>query len=241
MDFYQGIKEKFCQLIKEDSIWSSRINVVNVRTLTPKEVIGEPDRDDFPLLKGKEVMIQANFKGSLGQAFTDMPGNYSGTLQEVFEMPLVNNFQRAVFVSSINAVLRHLNFISNTIHCRDKEPGKCANHLKDYIQERFGRPRIAFIGLQPAMVAALNHNFEIRVVDLDRDNIGKRKAGVLIESVSGTKEILSWGDIVLATGTTAVNNTLISLLTEKTIIFYGVTISGIAYLMGYEQYCFCSH
>jgi len=45
----------------------------------------------------------------------------------------------------------------------------------------------------------------------------------------------------LATGTTVVNNTLTSLLIEKPIIFYGVTISGIAYLKGYEQYCFCSH
>ncbi|MBA7536893.1 hypothetical protein ES705_29158 [subsurface metagenome] len=241
MDFYQEIKEKFCQLIKGDDVWSSRINVVNIRSLTPQEVIGNPERDDFPLLRGKEVMIQADFRGSRGQAFTDMPGNYSGTLREIFEMPLVNNFQRAIFTASINAVLRYFKFISKTVHCRDKEPGECADHLKDYIKERFNQSRIAFIGLQPAMIAALTHNFEIRVVDLDVDNIGKRKAGVLIESVSKTKEILSWGDIVLATGTTVVNNTLTSLLIEKPIIFYGVTISGIAYLKGYEQYCFCGH
>jgi len=70
------------------------------------------------------------------------------------------------------------------------------DHLKDYIKGRFNQPRIAFIGLQPAMIAALKHNFKIRVVDLDADNIGKIKAGVLIESVSKTKEILSWGDII---------------------------------------------
>ncbi len=241
MNFYQEIKEKFCQLIKGDDIWSSRINVVNVRTLTPQEVIGNPERDDFPLLRGKEVMIQADFKGSIGQAFTDMPGNYSGTLREVFEMPLTNNFRRAVFVATVNAVLRHLNLISNTVHCRDKEPGECADHLKNYIKERFGQTRIAFIGLQPAMVEALSAHFEIRVADLNPDNIGRKKCGVIIEDISLTKEILSWADIVIATGTTTVNDTLTSLLIEKPIIFYGVTISGIAYLMGYEQYCFCSH
>ena len=91
MNFYEEIKEKFCKLIKGDEVWSSRINVVNVRPLTSKEAIGNPERDDFPLIKGKEVMIQADFRGSLGQAFTDMPGNYSGTLREVFEMPLTNN------------------------------------------------------------------------------------------------------------------------------------------------------
>ena len=104
MDFYQEIKDKFSQLINDEDIWSSRINVVNVRSLTPQEAIGNPERDDFPLLKGKEVMIQADFRGSKGQAFTDMPGNYSGTLRDIFELPLINNFQRAIFTASINAV-----------------------------------------------------------------------------------------------------------------------------------------
>ncbi|GAG62316.1 unnamed protein product, partial [marine sediment metagenome] len=144
MDFYNDIKERFFNLIKEKDIMSSKVEVVSARTLTPQEVIGKPERDDFPLLKGKEVMLQADFKGSLGQVFTDMPGNYSGTLREVFEIPLVNNFRRAIFVASINAVLRHLNYISKTVHCRDKEPGECAAHLVDYIKERFGQPRIAF-------------------------------------------------------------------------------------------------
>jgi len=241
MDFYNDIKERFFNLIKEKDIMSSKVEVVSARTLTPQEVIGKPERDDFPLLKGKEVMLQADFKGSLGQAFTDMPGNYSGILREVFEIPLVNNFRRAIFVASINAVLRHLNYISKTVHCRDKEPGECAAHLVDYIKERFGQPRIAFIGIQPAIVEALAAQFEIRVVDLDPDNVGQKRCGVIIEDVAYTKEILSWADLILATGTTVVNNTLTSLLIEKPIIFYGVTIAGVAYLRGYEQYCFCGH
>jgi len=241
MDFYEDIKERFFNLIKEKNLMSSKVEVISARTLTPQEVIGKPERDDFPLLKGKEVMLQADFKGSLGQAFTDMPGNYSGTLREVFEMPLTNNFRRAVFVATINAVLRHLNYISKTVHCKDKEPGECAAHLVDYIKERFGNPRIAFIGMQPAMVEALAAQFEIRVVDLDPDNVGQKRCEVLIEDAAHTKEILSWADVILATGTTVVNDTLTPLLIEKPIIFYGVTISGIAYLKGYEQYCFCGH
>jgi molybdopterin/thiamine biosynthesis adenylyltransferase len=241
MKFYTDIKDKFCQLITDENIWTSQINIVNVRALTPQEAIGNPDRDDFPLLKGKEVMIQADFKGSKGQAFTDMPGNYNGTLRDIFEMPLINNFQRAIFTASLNAVLRSLNIIFNTMHCRDKEPGICSFHLKEYVKSRFGKARIAFIGFQPAMISTLGKDFEMRVIDLDRDHIGKRKAGVLIESVSKTNEILNWSDIILATGTTAANNTLTTLLNEKPIVFYGVTISGIAHLMGYEHFCYCSH
>lgn len=241
MDFYNDIKERFFNLIKEKDLMSSKVEVVSTRTLTPQEVIGKPERDDFPLLKGKEVMLQADFKGSLGQAFTDMPGNYSGTLKEIFDMTLDNNFKRAVFIATLNAVLRYLNYISKTVHCKDNEPAECAAHLVDYIKERFGNPRIAFIGMQPAMVEALVAQFKIRVVDLDPDNVEQKMCGVLIEDVAHTKEILSWADVILATGTTVVNNTLTSLLIEKPIIFYGVTIAGVAYLKGYEQYCFCGH
>jgi len=241
MDFYNDIKERFFNLIKEKDLMSSKVEVVSARTLTPQEVIGKPERDDFPLLKGKEVMLQADFKGSLGQAFTDMPGNYSGNLREILAMSLGNNFKRAVFIATLNAVLRYLNYISKTVHCKDKEPGECAAHLIDYIKERFSNPRIAFIGMQPAMVEALVAQFEIRVVDLDPDNVGQKRCGVLIEDVTHTKEILSWADVILATGTTVVNDTLTPLLIEKPIIFYGVTIAGVAYLKGYEQYCFCGH
>ncbi|PKP54754.1 hypothetical protein CVT91_18425 [Candidatus Atribacteria bacterium HGW-Atribacteria-1] len=235
------MKEKFLNLIKEKDLLSQKVEVVSARSLTPQEVIGTPERDDFPLLKGEEVMLQADFKGSLGQAFTDMPGNYSSSLREILAMSLDNNFKRAIFIATLNAVLRYLNYISKTVHCKDKEPGECAIHLVDYIKERFGNPRIAFIGMQPAMVEALAAQFEIRVVDLDPDNVGQKKCGVLIEDAAHTKEILSWADIVLATGTTVVNNTLTSLLIEKPIMFYGVTIAGVAYLKGYEQYCFCGH
>ncbi len=240
-NFYDDIRERFFNLIKEKNLMSQEVEVVSARPLTPQEVIGKPERDDFPLLKGKEVMIQADFKGSLGQAFTDMPGNYSGTLKEIFDMFLDNDFKRAVFISTLNAVLRYLNYISKTVHCRDKEPAECAAHLVNYIKERFGNPRIAFIGMQPAMVEALAAHFKIKVTDLDPNNVGQQKCGVLIEDVAHTKEILSWADLIIATGTTAVNNTLPSLLIKKSIIFYGVTIVGIAYLKGYEQYCFCGH
>ncbi len=240
-DFYEEVKERFFNLIKEKDLMSSRVEVVSARTLTPQEVIGKPERDDFPLLKGKEVMLQADFRGSLGQAFTDMPGNYSGSLREILTMPVDNNFKRAVFIATLNAVLRYLKYIFKTVHCKDKEPRECATHLVDYIKERFGNPRIAFVGMQPAMVEALAAQFEIRVVDLDSDNVGQKKCGVLIEDAAHTKEILSWADVILATGTTVVNNTLTPLLIEKPIIFYGVTIAGIAYLKGFEQYCFCGH
>jgi hypothetical protein len=242
MQYLEGIREKFSRLLEEKHLSvDEEIQIVNARPLTSEEAIGRPERDDFPLLKGKEFMLQAKFKDALGQAFTDMPNNFHGNLKDVLALPLRNNFERAVFVASLNAVMRYLNMVDKTIHCRNEEPGRCAAHLVEHVREHFGCPRIAFIGMQPAMIASLSKHFTIRVTDLDPDNIGQYKGDVLIEDVSCTEEIISWSDLVLATGTTAVNNTLDSIIGCKPVIFYGVTISGIARLAGYEQYCYCGH
>lgn len=241
MELLERMREQLRDIVLGEGWDTEKIQVLSARPLTPEEAIGTPEREDYPILKGKEVMLEATFHGERGQAFTDMPGNFTGTLGDVWALSLRNNFERAVLIASLNAVLRSLKRIEKTVHCRDEEPGRCARHLVDFVRERFGHPRIAFIGLQPGMVAALSEHFALRVTDLDPDNVNQTRNGVLIEDVSHTPEILEWGDIVLATGTTAVNNTLTGVIGKKPVIFYGVTISGIAHLAGYEQYCFCGH
>jgi len=241
VDFLDRIKARFTFLVEQNRLAEEEVQVVSARPLTPEEAIGSPDRRDFPLLKGKEVMIQAAFRGDLGQAYTDQPGNYRGPLSEVLALPLRNNFQRAVLIAALNAVLRHLKLVDKTIHCRDHEPALCAGRLAEYVRERFGNPRIAFIGLQPAMVESLAARFAIRVTDLDPDNVGQRRCGVLIEDAQRNEEVLSWGEIVLATGSTAVNGSLQALVGRKPVVFYGVTVAGVARLAGLEQYCYCGH
>lgn len=241
MQFLDKIREQFRAFVAQHGLAEEKVQVLSARPLSPHEAIGRPDRQDFPLLKGKEAMLEATFRGAPGQAYTDMPGNYTGTLGEVLALPLADNFQRAVFVASLNAVLRHLGLVDRTVHCRDQEPGQCAAQLVQYVRERYGQPKIAFIGLQPAMVEALAPRFPLRVTDLDPDNIGRQKCGVMIEGADRTQEAIAWADLVLATGTTAVNNTLAPLLGPKPVLFYGVTIAGVAYLEGYERICFCGH
>ncbi len=73
------------------------------------------------------------------------------------------------------------------------------------------------------------------------ENLGKRFAEVSVEDVSHTDEIINWCDIILATGSTVVNNSLSNFILEKPTIFYGVTIAGMPYLNGLEHYCHCGH
>jgi len=137
--------------------------------------------------------------------------------------------------------MRHLGLVDKTIHCRNNEPRECSQELVKYLERNYGHPKIAFIGFQPRMVEALSQKFELRVTDMDLGNIGKKKFGVMIRSPEKTQENLSWCDIVLATGTTIVNDTFNQFRLSKPVIFYGITISGVARLLGVNHFCYCGH
>jgi uncharacterized protein (DUF4213/DUF364 family) len=107
------------------------------------------------------------------------------------------------------------------------------------VKQWTAEPRIAFIGLQPAMVDHLSRYYPIRVTDMDEDNIGTERYGIQIETVDKTAEIIDWSNIVLATGSTVINNTYRSLLRDKPVIFYGVSVTGVACLTNCGHYCHC--
>ena len=239
-DIYDQIKQNFSKLIDNRNFWKEKV-VIRARILEPEEAIGNPERTDFPLLQGKERIVQADFKGSYGQAFTDMYGNYEGTLDQKIDTNLNNNYRRAIFVSTINAVMRYLNLIEGTIHCKDDDPEFCGEELIKYISINYGTPKIAFVGFQPALVEHCSKEFEVNVLDLDRNNIGKKKFGLTI--LDGEKEIdrtLKWCDLAVATGSTFVNGSaqkIIDQMNDKPILFYGVTVAGIAKLLNLDRFC----
>jgi hypothetical protein len=239
-DVYEALKDRVFDLWKAEGLLSEKIEI-RARALSTKEAIGSPEHQDFPIQKGKEKLMQATFRGAGGQAFTDMYGDYEGTLEEVLRLPMDNNHQRAVFVSSLNAVLRYLGLIEGSVHCRDEEPVECGKALVPYLEQHHRGARIAQLGFQPRMVENLSPRHPLRVLDLDPDNIGEKKFGVTIESADHAEDAISWADLLLATGTTLANGSITSLMGKKPIIFYGTTIAGAAHLMGWERFCPCSH
>ena len=239
MEIYGLLKKTLTDLVQDNHLGSEDV-VVRARPLTPDEAIGNPEDRDYPLIAGRERMIQAEFRHTIGQAYTDMYGDYSGKLIDVAQMELKNNFRRAIFISSLNAVMRYLELIDKTIHCKDNEPRECGIALVSYIAEKYGHPRIAMVGFQPRLVESLAKSYDIKVTDMDSANINSRKSGVAVQSPSKTREHLDWCDIVVATGSTVVNNTITDFLIHKPVIFYGVTIVGAAKIAGLEHYCHCA-
>jgi len=239
-DVYKELKERVYDVWRAEGLLTERIEI-RARALSISEAIGSPKHQDFPIQKGKEKLMHATFRGAGGQAFTDMYGDWEGTLEQVLQLPMENNHQRAVFVASLNGVLRYLGRIEGSIHCRDEEPVECGRALVPYLRKNHGGARIAQLGFQPRMVETLASEYDLRVLDMDPDNLGKEKFGVTIESADHTDDAVDWADLLLVTGTTLANGTISPLLGKKRIVFYGTTIAGAAHLMGWERFCPCSH
>jgi len=232
----ETVRGKALELWDRNNLLRESISV-KARTLSVKEAIGDPEGEDFPLQKGKERLMEAVFRGARGQAFTDRFGDFSGALAEVAALPLTNNFQRAVFVAALNATVRSLGFCDRTIHCRDQEPAACAAQFREHVAARYGDVRIAQVGFQPKIIQALGEGFQLKVLDLDPDNIGTVQYNAEILGPEQQDEVLNWADLLVVTGSTLANDTVGQFLLDRPVIFYGTTIAGAASLMGWERFC----
>jgi hypothetical protein len=231
---YETLKVKFKAIVDKHN-WSAEEITVTANTLSPEEAIGNPEEDDYPILKGRERIVEAKFPGARGHAFTDMFGNYRGTINEIIGMEMKNNFRRAIFVATLNAILRHLGVVESTVHCKDRVPQECSKILVEKIRSVFGNPKVLLVGFQPRMAEALAQEFSLRITDLDVANIGTKKFGVLIQSPQEAVQNIEWCNLMVVTGSTAVNNTMQEFIGKKPVIFYGVTVAGPAYLLGLNR------
>ena len=235
---YTAIRNKFKRIVEDNNL-SGETVMIRAKPLTPKEAIGNPESEDFPIQKGHERMMQAEFRGSLGQAFTDMHGNFEGTLRDVLDMELTNNFRRAIFIASLNAVMRNLGMIEGSIHCKDSGPEECGVDLVEFLG-KYERSRIALVGFQPVHARCCSELHDLKILDMDCENIGKEKFGVVVlDGSKYAKEVLEWCDIALVTGTTVVNETIEPILNsarEKS-VFYGISIAGVAQLLDLKRFC----
>lgn len=234
------LKEKFKALVAENGLSTDEIKI-STKSLTPEEAIGTPKRRDFPILTGQEVMMQAEYRGAFGQAFTDAPAVFNGTLDEILALDLSeDSHNRAMFIAAMNAVMAYLGRAGHTVHCRTEDPEKCAQEFVAYAKDHYKDKKIALVGYQPSMLEALSKAFTVRVLDLSPKNVGQVRYGVKVEhGIDDFDEVvLRWADVVFCTGSTLCNGTIVNFLDiGKDVVFFGITAAGASELMGWKRFC----
>jgi hypothetical protein len=238
MKLYEKLRDALRKEIKRKNLSGQNVSV-RCRGLPSIEAIGTPEDEDYPIIKGKEIIVEAVFEGGRGQAFTDEFENVNYRVEDLLKIELDSNRRRASFISGLNAVFRHLELCDKTIHCKDTEPKECAKNLLETIKPG---NKVFLVGFQPRFLEILASNHNVRVVDLDQDNIGRNFFGVVVEPPEMAVEAITWCDLIFATGSTVVNGTITDFLNkDKPVLFYGVTISATAKILNLNTYCHCGH
>jgi uncharacterized protein (DUF4213/DUF364 family) len=241
----ENSKMRLAEIVTKNRILDAHVSVL-VKTLTPEEAIGVPGRRDFPIILGKERVVEAEVLGARAHAFTDSPGEFVGNLKEVLTLPLTSNRERSIYVATLNATLKYLNLIENTIHCKDEDPERCGKEIASQILETWGKAKVGFIGLNPAVAENLIETFgaeNVRITDLNKQNVNSSKYGVKVwDGNEMTEELIKQSDVTLITGTTFVNGTFDDIMHcvqnyRKDYLIYGVTGAGICRLMGFNRIC----
>ncbi|WP_456374658.1 Rossmann-like domain-containing protein [Methanocaldococcus sp.] len=229
-----NIKEILKELVEKNNLINEDVEIKISDTKLDTSKI-----KDYPLMSGKEILLRANFKGCYGDAFTDKPVEFKGTIKE-----LLDKGNRAEIIATLNAVMRYLGLVDRTVHCTGNEPEKCAKELVKYLKELKPK-KIGIIGFQPAFVKEIVNIFgseNVIVSDLNPENVGKIKYGTKIIHGKYNEDLIKNSDVVLVTGSTISNGTFENIWElakkfKKRIIFYGTTIAGISKILGIERFC----
>lgn len=243
----ESSRAKLKALIEKNRLQDAEVTI-SVKTLTPEEAMGGPVRRNFPIIIGKERIIEAEILGARAHAFTDSPAEFSGKLRDALNLSLETNKERAMYVAALNALLKRLVLISQTLHCKDDEPEQCGKEIASFLFEKHGKARIGLIGFNPAIAEKLANVFgnqNLRITDLNRQNTGVIAGGIEIwDGEEKTGELIQNSDVVLVTGTTIVNGTFDEIFrliheNKKEYYVFGVTGSGICAMMGLNRICPC--
>lgn len=218
---------------------------VEVKTLSPNEAIGSPGIWDYPLLRGKEILLQATFRDSRGQAFTGSPTPFNGKLRNILELDLDSIENRAIFIATFNALLRDQKLIDKTVHCRNSDPEECGRDISDYLKRKYKPKSIGVAGYQPALISALIDVFgpeNVNVTDLSAENLNRSfKGTTIMDGLTGTEKLIAENNILLVTGSVFVNNTAEpfynAVLNSKPVYFFGTSVTGIAHALDLPHIC----
>ncbi len=241
-ELFQTLRERFSEFLKARGIENDTVSI-SCRALSPEEAIGKTERRDFPILTGKDIMIQAEYHGCYGQAFTDSPATYTGSLDEILTLDLENDpHGRGIFVATMNAVMCSAGLCRDTVHCRTDGPELCAKDMLQYLRANYPHvKKIGLVGYQPALLEMLSRSeYHVRVLDLNPANVGQTRYGVLVEDgVTDRQAVIDYADLILCTGSTLCNGTIINFLDlPKEVVFFGITAAGAAPLLGLKRACF---
>ena len=198
------------------------------RTLRPEnEPVSEAARPEY--------CVTATLLGIKGEAYTEEPENFSGTLEEALRIAPTEKGISAVTVAALNAAMSYLNLAPGTFPEGEEASVLYADQLCRFVKKNFGTDNIVLVGYDGYLVKRfMEEGFSFWTMDRDPDNITQdRFHHVVVNNAKRMRESsFIWGKYFIVTGSTLCNGTILHYLnTDKEVLFYGITCAGAATLL----------
>lgn len=182
-----------------------------------------------------EYRVTAQFKESYGEAYTETPEDFEGTLAEVLSIAPSDSGIDARLVAAVNAVMNHFGRCAGTFPTTFDERRLYTDALYNYVSENYGKSNIILVGYDGYIVKKfVSEEVDFWTMDRDPDNISQdRFKHVIVNSALYNREAcFAWGKLFIVTGSTLTNGTIVQYLDKGVdILFYGITIGGTARLL----------
>lgn len=231
-ELYQQILSCFYELSGVSDLLNETVTVTVSKE--PEHTL-RPEEDPLSTVARPEYCVTAEIRGAKGEAYTENPSAFQGTLKQALEIPPSEKGISAVAVSAINAAMNFLNLSPGTFPEDAQHHISYADSLCRYITEHYGKEKIVLIGYDGYLVKRfMEEGLEFWTLDRDPDHIAQSRFDhVVVNSAKRNRESsFVWGKVLIVTGSTLCNGTIVQYLDSgKELLFYGITCAGIATLL----------
>lgn len=232
LDLHQEMIKNFLELPGSQAILNEPVRIVP--DLEP-EVTLMPAGDVPSPASRPEWRVTATCCGSQGEAYTECPEGFEGTLEEALHLPVNEKGIDARTMAAINAAMAHLGLCPGSFPDDPAVHARYAQELCHYVCGQFGNSHIVLIGYDGYLVKQfVESGLDFWTLDRNPDNITKdRFHHVIVNSARYNREsCYAWGRVFLVTGSTFCNGTVTQFLDHGIpVVFYGITCAGAASLL----------
>ena len=195
-----------------------------------------PEHDPPSTVARPEYCVTAMIREVKGEAYTETPQQFQGTLRQALKIDPSENGISAVTVSAINAAMHYLSLCPGVFPEEPQYPYEYARALCDHVIEHYGRSNIVLVGYDGYIVKQfMDEGLDFWTLDRDPDHISQdRFHHVVVNSAKRNRESsFVWGRLLIVTGSTLCNGTICQYLDSgRDLLFYGITCAGAATLLG---------
>ena len=231
-EIYDELKYRFTTLYGVEELMEQP--VVIVPDNEPETTL-LPEGDVISAVNRPEYRVTAKICGSKGEAYTECPEGFEGTLGQVLKLPVSEKGIDARILASMNAVMNHLGLCPGTMSEDPKDLAEYADALCRHITVEYGTGNLVLVGYDGYLVKRfMDEKLDFWTLDRNPEHITKdRFHHVIVNSGRYNRESCqAWGRLLIVTGSTFCNGTVTQFLDMGLpVLFYGITCAAAATLL----------